>query len=66
MESKTRGNEPLYKTGKGSHTQKTNLWSPKGKGVNPEFGVTVYTALYVKWVGNRSCSATQGSAFNIW
>ena len=44
-------NEIIYKTEIDSQKQKTNLWLPKGKGgggVNWEFGIDIYTLLYLK------------------
>ena len=43
-------NELIYKTEIDSQAQKTNLWLPKGKGgggINQEFGINIYTLLYV-------------------
>ena len=43
-------NELIYKTETDSQTQKTNLWSPKGKGggrgINQEFEISRYTLPY--------------------
>ena len=48
MESKKNGtNELIYKTEIESQMQKTNLWSPRGKGggINWEIGTDIYTLL---------------------
>ena len=45
-------NELIYKTETDSQTSKTNLWLPKGKrgggGVDWEFGIDMYTLVYLK------------------
>ena len=46
-------NELIYKTDTDSQTSKTNLWLPKGKvgaggQINREFGIDIYTLLYLK------------------
>ena len=40
----------LFTEQKQTHTQKTNLWLPKGKGggIDWEFGIDMYTLLYIK------------------
>ena len=42
--------ELIYKTEIDSQTQKTSLWLLRGKveGINQEFGVKIYTVLYIK------------------
>ena len=56
---KTNTNESIntYKTETDSHTQKTNLWLPRGKvmrrGINQEFGIDIYTPLYIKQISNK-------------
>ena len=41
--------ELIYKTEIDSQTQKTSLWLLRGKveGINQEFGVKIYTVLYI-------------------
>ena len=46
-------NELIYKTDTDAQTLKTNLRLPKGKsagrgGINEEFGINIYTLLYIK------------------
>ena len=48
---KNETNELMYKTEIDPQTQKTNLWLSKGKGggegINQEFGISMYTLLYI-------------------
>ena len=51
MESnRNDANELIYKTETDSLTWRTNLWLTnwKGKGINEEFGINIYTLLYIK------------------
>ena len=38
LKTKTKPNEFIYKTEIDPHTQKTNLWLPKGKGGRDKLG----------------------------
>ena len=49
-------NELIYKIETDSQTQKTHLYLPKrtgGGGVNQEFGINIYTLLYIKQITNK-------------
>ena len=49
--NKNNTSEIIYKTEIDSQTYKTNLWLPKGKagaGINWEFGIKIYTQLYME------------------
>ena len=48
MESKRILNESTYKTETHSQTQRANLWLPKGKGMDYEFGINRYILPYIK------------------
>ena len=54
---KNNTNEFIYKTEIDSQKQKTNLWLPKekggGGGINQEFGINIYTLLYIKQITNK-------------
>ena len=48
-----------------SQTQKTNLWLPKGKGINQEFGMNRNTLLYITQKNNQDLLIAEGMIFNI-
>ena len=58
--------ELIYKTGTDSWTLKTNLWLPKGKGwrggINQEFGINIYTPLYIKQIINKDLLYSPGNS----
>ena len=57
-------NQLIYKTETDSQTQKTNLWLPKGKGegINQEFGINIYTLLYIKYqIANKDLLYSTGN-----
>ena len=57
-------NELIYKTEIDPQTKKTNFQSPKGKrggGINQEFGVNVYTLLYIKQITNKDLLYSTGN-----
>ena len=53
----------LHNTEIDPQTQKTNLWLPKGKGggINQEFGVKIYTVLYIKQITNKDLLQSTGN-----
>ena len=57
----------LFTKQKQPHRQKTNLWSPKGKGGgNKEFGISRYKLLYIKEIFKKDLEfITQGTIFII-
>ena len=64
VESKKKDtNELIYKTETNSQTQKTNLWLPKGKvGVRgQDFGINIYTLLYIKQTTNKDLLYSTGN-----
>ena len=64
MESKKKDtNELIYKTEIDSQTQKTSLWLLRGKveGINQEFGVKIYTVLYIKQINNKDLLHSTGN-----
>ena len=54
----------LHNTEIDPQTQKTNLWLPKGKGggINQEFGVKIYTVLYIKQITNKDLLYNTGNS----
>ena len=49
-------NEQVYKTETDSHTQRIDLWLPRGKGREWngwELGVSRYRLLHLEWVSNE-------------
>ena len=47
------------------YAQKTNLWLPKAKGwggINQEFGINIYTLLYIKQIINRDLLYSTGKS----
>ena len=64
IKKKKDTNELIYKTEIDPQTQKTNLWLPKGKdvgGINQEFGINIYTLLYIKQITNRDLLYSTGN-----
>ena len=57
MESKIFTNELIYETETDSQTQRTDLWLPRGRGVEGgmdwEFGVSRCKLLYIEWINNK-------------
>ena len=47
-------------------SNKTNLWLPKGKGgqggINSEFGINIYTLLYIKQIINKDLLYSTGKS----
>ena len=56
-------NEFIYKIKTKSKTSKSNLWLPEGKwgGINQEFGINIYTLLYIKQVINKDLPYSTGN-----
>ena len=57
-------NELICKTEIDPQAQKPNLWLPKGKregGINQEFGINIYTPLYVKYITNKDLLYSTGN-----
>ena len=52
----------LYKRETESLTQKTNLWSPVGGGINWEIGTDTYTLLYIKQITNKDLLYMTGNS----
>ena len=60
-------NELIYKAETDSQTSKTNLWLPKGKhwwggGISQEFGINIYTLMYIKQIINKDLLYTTGNS----
>ena len=58
-------NELIYKTETDLQTQRTNLWLPGGKGgggIVREFGIDMYTLLYLKWITNKDLLYSIGNS----
>ena len=56
-------NELKYKIEIDSQTQKTNLLLPKGKKggeINSEFGINIYTLLYIKQITSKDILYSTG------
>ena len=59
-------NELIHKTEADSQTQKNNLTATKGEtlvgGINQEFGINMYTLLYIKWITNKDLLHSTGKS----
>jgi len=61
-------NELAYETERDSQTQRTNLWFwaggwGEGEGIVRQFGMDLYTLLYLKWITNKDLPySTRNSA----
>ena len=56
--------ELIYKTETFAQTQRINLWLPggiDGEGIVREFGMDVYTVLYLKWITNGGLLCSTGT-----
>ena len=55
--------ELTYKTERDSQTQRTNLWLQEGRrGEVREFGMDIYTMLYLKWINNKDLLYSTGNS----
>ena len=59
--------ELIHKTKIDSHKQKTNLWLQKGIAggegeINQEFGINIYTLLYIKQINNKDLLYNTGNS----
>jgi len=64
-EKRNDTNELIYKTEADSQTSRTNLWLPAGRmeeGIVGEFGMDVYTRLYLKWITNKDLLYSTGNS----
>ena len=61
-------NELIYKTEIDSQTENEFMVTTRGyewgEGIIREFGVNMYTLLYLKWI-NKNCCIAQGTLLNI-
>lgn len=59
--------ELTYKTETGSDLE--SLWFQSGRRMGQkivrEFGINIYTLLYLKWITKRSCCIIQGTLVNV-
>ena len=59
-------NELIYKTETDSQTSRTNLWLPGGGrwrgGIDWEFGIDMYTLLYLKQITNKDLLYSTGNS----
>ena len=62
--SKNDTNELIYKTEIDSQTQKTNLRLPKRERgqINQEFGIKIFTLLYIKQITNKDLVYSTGNS----
>ena len=64
LKKKKDTNELIYKTEIDPQIQKTNLWLPKGKGkggINQEFGINIYTLMYIRQITNKDVLYSTGN-----
>ena len=65
---RTDTNELIYKTARDSQTQRTKLYllwvggGRMGEGIVREFGMDMYTLLYIKWITNKDLLYSTGNS----
>ena len=62
---KNQANELIYKTETDSQTYGMNSWFPRqevGEGIVKEFGIDLYTLLYLKWITNKELLYSTGNS----
>ena len=45
--------EPIYRTETDSQTWRADLWLPRGRGMDGEFGVSRCKLLHLDWISNK-------------
>ena len=45
--------------------KRMNLWLPRGEGIVKEFGMDMYTLLYLKWITNKDLLSSTGNLVNV-